>query len=409
MRINRVLILLCLEWILSGSLAQNAQKLSLEQCLEVAQSQSRVLKSGQLSVDAVKAAQGMAWEMDKTEFSLSQDPTSGGSTDNSLTVGQSFDFPTVYVARHRQLKAQTELANREYNALQKQFIARISSLYCNLDCSQNSVIVYERQDSIYARFVQMAEVKYKNGETGQLEVMNARHLQQENHVALSAEILQSQSLQRQLRDAMGVDYLVETISPAANNSREENAPYDFSQSAQGQVLEQQVEVNRKELSVARQAFAPTISLSARTQVIINGFNPYHQERALYPEGDFMGFEVGLAVPLFFGGQRSKAKSARLALERSEMELQQARQEAETSYQNALASCEQARQNLLYYEQTGHHESTEMARIAQTSYENGEIGYVEYIQALKSSIELHLNHLKAINTWQQSVIQLMSIK
>ena len=52
------------------------------------------------SVERAKALQGTAWEIDKTELSLSQDPTSGGSPDNALSLSQSIEFPTYYIARH---------------------------------------------------------------------------------------------------------------------------------------------------------------------------------------------------------------------------------------------------------------------------------------------------------------------
>ena len=51
----------------------------------------------------------------------------------------------------------------------------------------------------------------------------------------------------------------------------------------------------------------------------------------------------------------------------------------------------------------------MARLAQVSYENGEIGYIEYIQNQEAALGLHLNHLKAINDWQQAVITLNSLR
>ncbi len=391
----------------SGVMAQT--KLGLDECLEAALRQSRILESGRLSVAETEAGQGAAWTMDKMEITLSQDPTSGGSPDNAVSVEQRFEFPTVYAARHRQAKAETELENRRYAALEQSFRARVSSLYCALSMMRQSLQVYSHQDSVYSLFETLAEARYGQGETSRLEVYNARQARQRNRMAMAEVDQQYCGLQAELRDAMGVDYLVEPEVLSFEYFQTDSVAYDFAASPFGQVLQQQVDVSRHQLKSARNEFAPDITLAARTQAVVKGFNPYDEDRAEYADGNFMGFEVGVAVPVFFGGQRSKAKAARLAFERSELDLEQSRVEAESAYRKALAECTRTRQVVEYYEATGHAEQEEMARLAQVSYENGEIGYIEYIQNQEAALGLHLNHLKAINDWQQAVITLNSLR
>ena len=60
------------------------------------------------SIERAKNLQATAWDIDKTDLTLSQDPTSGGSTDNSISLTQSIEFPTLYIAKNKQLKAETQ-------------------------------------------------------------------------------------------------------------------------------------------------------------------------------------------------------------------------------------------------------------------------------------------------------------
>ena len=385
--------------------AQDSVTLSLDACLAIAQQHSRILHGGQLSVSEAQARQGSAWTFDKTDITLSQDPTSGGSTDNSLTVGQRFEFPTVYAARHRELKAETELADRQYTALQRDFEARVSSLYCDLACSHQMLAVYHRQDSVYEVFVRMAETRLANGETSRLEVFNAHQAHDEIHLFIDEAEVQYKASQRRLSDLLGIDAL---IVPDSADIRLADGVSPLTSSGV-KVLEQQAEVNRRQYSVARHELAPDITLSARSQLLIKGFNPYDEERLRYPEGNFMGFEVGLSVPILFGGQRSKLRTARLAAQHAASDLEQAKAEAETDYREALDAYALAQQRLDYYTQVCHAEAEEMARISQVSYEQGEIGYVEYIQNQRAALELHLGHLRAINAWQQAIIRLNQMR
>ena len=397
-----------------NSMAQ--QTMTLDECLALALTQSRLMQRSDLSVREAKANQGTAWEMDKMEVTLSQDPTSGGSPDNAVSVGQTFSFPTLYAARRRELKAETELARRQQEVTRREVMAQVSGIYYDLALALGSLHVYERQDSVYEVFERLAETKYKNGETSRLEVINAHQTRSENRMLMQGLRQQYETLQQQLADAIGGEERV-IVEPVENHHLaipdfgldQDAATYDYANTPQGRVMEQEVEVNRRQLSVARNELAPDITLAARTQCVISGFNPYDELRQRYEGGNFMGFEVGMALPLFFGSQRAKVKSQRLALERTALDLEQAQAEARTDYRDAISECRRTASALSYYEKEGHEDAEELARLSQLSYEQGEIGYVEYIQNQKAALELHLNHLKAINDYQHALVRYAKVK
>ena len=66
------------------------------------------MKIATLETLQLKALQKTSFDIEKTDISLLQDPTDGGSSDNSWSVSQRFSFPTVYTAQSKLYKAETK-------------------------------------------------------------------------------------------------------------------------------------------------------------------------------------------------------------------------------------------------------------------------------------------------------------
>ena len=72
--------------------------LTLRQCLELATAHNPSIMAADKSVERARTLQGTAWDIDKTGLTLSQDPTSGGSPDNALSLTQSFSASCAWVS-----------------------------------------------------------------------------------------------------------------------------------------------------------------------------------------------------------------------------------------------------------------------------------------------------------------------
>ncbi len=62
---------------------------------------------------------------------------------------------------------------------------------------------------------------------------------------------------------------------------------------------------------ARQGMWPSLNVGLRHQLVISGMNPYDIDRSRFDKGNWMGFEVGVAFPLFYGSQKAKKEAAKL--------------------------------------------------------------------------------------------------
>jgi cobalt-zinc-cadmium resistance protein CzcA len=72
-------------------------------------------------------------------------------------------------------------------------------------------------------------------------------------------------------------------------------------------------------------------------------------------------------------------------------------------QNAF---QQYNQNLLqynYYNSTALPNAEIIISTAKSGFKSGEIGYIEYLQALQTAIDVQLNYLQSINQINQSIV------
>jgi cobalt-zinc-cadmium resistance protein CzcA len=386
--------------------AQNVIK-SLDECIRSAIDNNLTLQSGRIAIEKAKDLQGTALNIGKTNFSISQDPVSGGSPDNSMSVSQSFEFPTVYATRLSMLKAETDLERSRFEVTENELIKEVSSLYYLLLHARENLRILQEQDSLYNRFLHIAAAKYQSGETNRLEMINAERLSDENKVELHKAGINVRNIQLLFQKWLNTD---ETIEP-----RENGLPVvdfvlpvgglDISQTPLHRVYENQLKVNVKDLSLQKQQFLPEFGFSLRNQLLLRGFNPYNMERKRFEQGNFMGFEAGVSIPLFFGEQRAKVKAAK-----REIQLVQVRRENEIlylqkEYQTCLNEYYKAKASLDYYTEKGNRQADEIKRLSELSYEKGEIGYIEYIRNLETAVEIRIRYAVAVNTYNQTVILL----
>jgi cobalt-zinc-cadmium resistance protein CzcA len=368
------------------------------------------LKSGRIAIERAKELQGTAFNIEKTGFSMSQDPTAGGSPDNSLSVSQSFDFPTVYTTRHGLLKAETNLEKARLEVSVNELIKEVTGTYYQLLYAKENIKIAQEQDKIYQQFVFLASAKFKSGETNRLEVIQAERLFNENKIEMQKAERELKNIQLTLQQWLNTEEMMEPQEDALPVLTFSSLPpLDISQTPFNRMYESRLKVSEKNLSLQKQEFLPDFNFSLRNQFLLKGFNPYSIARERFEPGNFMGFEVGISLPLFFGEQRAKTRAAQKEVEMLRAEQENALSSIQKEYQAGINAYENAKAHVDYYINTGNKQAEELSRISQLAYEKGEIAYVEYIQNLKTAVEIHLQYATAVNELNQVIIRLNSFE
>ena len=400
---NMMIIGLCGLALLPQTVLSQTRKVSLQECINMALEKNPQMQVANKSVERAKALQGTAWEIDKTELSLSQDPTSGGSPDNALSLSQSIEFPTYYIARHKQLKAETQAERSKAAVVRLALENDVKAAYYQAVYQAEKLRVLESQDSLLAQYRTLAEKRYKAGETRQLELLSAERLQRENKMEVLAAHNELETAQLLLSRLVGS---VETVEPKEDSLLPldwKQASYNYSQTPDGQYSADRLKVSEQAVRVAKNGFVPSLSLSLRNQLVISSWNPYDQDRSRFDGGNFMGFEVGVGIPLFYGATRAKVKAARKEREMIALEIKEQEQLRQQEYLSALSRMNAAYVRYTYYNEEGRERSDKMAEQGLLEYSQGEISYLEYMNVLQESIDLRLKRASALNDYNQCVL------
>ena len=381
---------------------------SLAECIETALANNIDVMVADMQVQRARRMEGSYFEMEPTELSLSQDPTSGGSPDNALTLSQKIDFPTVYGSRRKLLKAETQVEEGKLRLTESELTRDVSVAYSKLLFWQHVEALLCGNDSVLSEFVRTADIRYKNGETNRLELMNAQQMKAENSIKLreaqdektAATIMLQQLMNTTEKVVATDDYLC--VQPADD-------AYSFAATPQGQLLESEQALSESELGYIRQGMMPSFNVGLRHQLVISGINPYDVDRSRFDKGNWMGFEVGVAFPLFYGSQKARKSAAKLNVDiaRTRRELAERKSGSELLIaENAVKS---ARRSYDYYQTEGFPAAKEIRRLSRIEYGAGEITYVEHVQNLSMALAIEMDNARAIDALNQAVIKLKYIK
>ena len=381
---------------------------SLAECIKTARANNIDVKVAGLQVQRAKRMEGSYFEMDRTELSLSQDPTSGGSPDNALTLSQKIDFPTVYGRRRKLLKAETQVEESRRQLTESELTRDVSVAYSRLLFWQHVETLLCANDSVLGEFVRTADIRYKNGETNRLELMNAQQMKAENGIKVREAQDEKTAAAIQLQQLMNTSETIVATDDYLCVQPTDDA-YSFAATPQGQLLESEQVRSESELGYIRQGMMPSFNVGIRHQLVISGINPYDVDRSRFDKGNWMGFEVGVAFPLFNGSLKARKSAAKLEVDISRTRREQAERKSGSELLIAMNAVESARQTYDYYQTEGFPAAKEMRRLSRIEYGAGEITYMEHVQNLSSALAVEMDHAKAIDALNQAIIKLNFIK
>jgi len=381
---------------------------TLKETIQIGLSNNPALKATAFAAEQARVLEKTAFDPARTQISISQDPTAGGSNDNSIGISQTFSFPSVYTAQARVLGAQQKLAQQTYAISEKILVRDISLAYYELAYRQQSISMLKSLDSIYLKFRERASLRYKTGESSYLEKLaaqtrlrevNMQQKQAEANLKICQAELQRLTGSREIIAATEKLKLPESISAA--DSAVNNPSIQFQR--------QQVQLSADKLQLERRKVLPDFSIGYSQQLLIKGFNPAGIDRSYFPGTRMAGFQLGIAIPLAGGAQRARIKSAGIEKQIAESTLSSVENSAGSDYSKQLNEVSKHIETLQFYDDEALNEASEMLRISQFAFEKGEIGYVELLQHLSQAIQIRMQHLEALRQYNLSIVQLNFLK
>lgn len=409
--VSTVLILVLASAGLLGSAgtlnAQTYRVLTLKDCISLAVENNPDMKIGSLHFQQKKALQKTAFNAGKTNISLGQDPTDGGNSDNSLRIYQRFSFPTVYTSQGKLYKAQTELSQRSLAVTKSSLVREVEVAFYTLRYANEKLRVLQKQDSLYQDFSEKAELRYRTGETSNIERIATsnkyREIQLQRQEAEAGVVISTTELQKILNISYAI--AIDEDDPAKITDSFKPDTSSLADHPTLNFYQQQIVVGSNRLKVEKNKFLPDLYAGYNHQVLIPSFNPANIDRSYFPGTRVGGFNVGIAVPLFFNTQKGNLQAASLNHQIAGEQLQKATLQLKTDYMQQYQNYMTLLNAVAYYESGGLQQAEELVKVAQLAYAQGEIGYIEYMQSITQATEMQLKYLDLLFEYNEAVISL----
>lgn len=394
-----------------GSVNAQTTNPALTNLIQQAKTNNLQLRRSGLEIQQSTALQGSAVDLPKTNFSITQDPTSGGNIDNSIGVSQSFSLPKVYRTQKKVYEQQTRLAEANKRVTEAEVVRDIKFAYYNYLYTVERLRLLNYLDSIYSDFYNKAEIRFKVGETSNLERLTAQNQSFEVRLQKKealADLRVYETLIRQqtnITGAITIDTTDKTFYPT------EYISFDTATN-QNPLLayhQQNINVATTRVDLEKTRRLPEFSIGYNHQLVVPGFDPAKINRGYFPGTRIAGVELGMSLPLFTKPYKARVEAERLNVAIAQQDLNKAQWQLTSEYQSTFQQYLKHKERVDYYQTDGIKLANEQIRIARFAFSKGEISYVEMIQNLTQAMQIKLQYLQALQQLNEAVINLKYLK
>ena len=386
-----------ISFILLSPITASAQEpKSLDDCIRTAIENNRGIQAYRLGIEEKRALANPFIGIDKTKVYYGYDQAN--MSDNGHPLGvfgieQTFAFPTVYALTSKANKLEVTIAELELRK-QIQLLTRdVSVAYCDLLFLKQKESYFARLDSLYRRLSTMSDTQYRVGDISNLDRLNAQAKQEQIALMRSKTATEVAGAHSRLQAFMQTDepFTIEEREIPVIPLFQETSLDSLSQIRQGAL---RTEYLRQSSRVEMHRLLPDITLEYFYGT--NRFNPrlpYH------------GFQIGIGIPLFWGGQTSKAKAYKISAEMNQRMLDNSRIALGAERVRLTGELTKYQKSIDYYSATGKRLSEEISRSATRSYEVGEITFYELVISLENALGLTLDYYEALSGYNRTAIAL----
>jgi cobalt-zinc-cadmium resistance protein CzcA len=363
----------------------------LEALIQKATENNLGIKAANTGIEKAKAAQGTAYSIDKTNFYYGYDQNNLALNNLPLKVvgvQQKFSFPTVYSAQKKLLKAEYDKEKAALEIQKVQLAQEVAQLYNTVVYVNNQKKMYRYLDSLYQNFSKASGRKFELGESNYLEKITAQSKFRQIHTQLEQLDLDLQAAYARL-NALVQD---NELKPIQAQRLDPVLELDYSASKQvyESYFQKLSDITAQNVYLQKQGWYPDINLE------------YFQGKNNGLATSLYGFQVGVAVPLFYGSVQAKNKVAKLEQQRWESQKQNELKRLEQLITARKKELEKYQKTMQYYQETGNQLANEIIKVAEMSYKHGEIDFFQYILSLENATGIRAEYLDAV--YQYNAIQ-----
>jgi heavy metal efflux system protein len=404
--ISAMILLLFIPSLFTIASAQNPKKVNLKDAIQLALDSNLSIRSANYSVDVQKAMKGASWDIPKTVLEGQYGQFNSYQNDNSISVSQAFDFPTVYINQNKLSKANIHSAEWGKESTRLDVATQVKQVYWNLVYLYSRKQLLNYQDSLYSGFLRAAELRAQSGETNRLEMITARSQSLEIKNQLNQVIIDVGIYYRKLQALLNSKQLIrpsDTVLHRVDFTQNDNNALSANPTLG--YIRQQVEVAKLSRKLEQSRMMPDLSIGYFSQTILGTQEVNDVPRTFDGGYRFTGLQAGIGIPLWFGPFISKTKAARLQEKVSRVNADEYDLSLKSNYNSLLDEYHKYNSSVDYYEKQAVPEANMIIEQSARSYKAGALDYLDYITNLNRALDIRQNYLEALNNYNQTIISI----
>ncbi len=383
--------------------ANSQTKITLDDAVKSGLENNSQVKSAKLNIEKEEAARLKSFNIPKPELFIEYEGVKGSLNNfenRKIGILQEIEFPSSYFFRSDIQSSQIEIARQELNSIVNNIKAQVKTSYFKLLLNYKLLELSKENLKIHDEFLFAAEKKFEAGESSTLEVLRAKV----NRIKFNNEIKNIESeirtAQSELKTLMNVSY---DIIPSEELYFKE---LDISKDE----LLKNANRDNPEVKISRyrkEKFSNKLSLSKSELLPGLSFRFYKQK--IGDDSGFWGVEFGTSIPLWFWSEQTgNIKESGFELQIAQNDEIYTRKSLENDINHSFIEYENSLRQIRFFRDEAIKEVEEIFRQGQVSYNEGAIGYIEYLQALETVYETRVQYLNTIYSYNQSLINLEKI-
>lgn len=399
-----ILIITCISIAVKTN-AQIPQKISVEKAIQLSLTNNPGIHSANLQVTQQNELRKTVTDLGKTNIQLQYGQANSVQWDNYGSIVQSIPNPALFKRGKQLSDAQIKASEINVRITENELSYQVKSAWYQWAYYKALQRFLHYQDTLFVNFLKAANARYKSGETNLLEQKTAETQLMEIRNTLRRNEADMLIAENQLQTLLNVNekISIDTDSLPKISFSAISAYADSFANPFAAYLQQQITVADKRMGVEKAKGLPDFTIGYFNQSIIgtqnvNGIDKY------YNSGHrFQGVQAGIQIPIFYRPYAYRIKAARTERMIAESNYNLYNLNLKGQYEQAVQEFMKNKTSMEYYENNATPNTGLIAKQAQTAFKNGEIGYVEFLQAMKTYADIQTGYLLALNAYNQSII------
>jgi heavy metal efflux system protein len=386
---------------------QAQRTVSLDEAVAETLQKNKNIQAAALDIDYQRQMKRTSTDIGKTNVMYMRGQyNSYFKDDNNITITQSIPFPTVFTSQNTLGRSLIRGSELQKAVTENEMVYQVKQVYYHLLYLTSKEKLLHRQDSIFENLVKAADLRFRTGESRLLEKATAETQRDEarNNLAQTRAdiVIYETMLQTLMNSETRVNILrTELIERTLNISSDTSS---LAQNPQLAYLRQQVEIAGGEKKVATAKFLPDFTVGYFNQTLIS--TPRNASGEIATKSDrFSGFQVGIAVPLWFGPQTARVKATAINQQKSKAQYEYNETLLQGQWQQAVQEYSKNKMSVDYYRSSALQNAELILKQSDLAFRNGEIEYTEYWLSLRNAFQIRDNYLNNLNNLNQSALNL----